>query len=60
MSRAFDAKQAALSAHPDDRELAVDLFLGYLDVSEGDFEYEFNQSPEVYIFGATDRGEKRG
>ena len=51
MSRAFDAKQQALSAHPDDKESAVDLFLGYLDCSESDFEYEFNQSAEKYIFG---------
>lgn len=51
MSRAYDAKQAALSAHHDDRWMAVELFLGYLDISEEDFAYEFNASPEFYIFG---------
>lgn len=51
MSRAYDAKQQALSAHKDCEESAVDLFLGYLDISEDDFEYEFNQSAKEYIFG---------
>ncbi len=51
MSRAFDAKQEALSAYPDNRDKAVNLFLGYCDISESDFKYEFNQSPETYIFG---------
>ena len=51
MSRAFDAKQSALAAYSDDKEAAVDLFLGYLDCSESDFEYEFNQTAEQYIFG---------
>ena len=51
MSRAYDAKQAALAAHPDNKEDAVDLFLGYIDCSEDDFKYEFNQSAEQYIFG---------
>lgn len=51
MSRAFEAKQEALAAYPEDRESACDLFLGYLDCSESDFEYEFNQSVERYIFG---------
>lgn len=50
MSRAYDAKQFAL-ASTGNREVAIDLFLGYLDVSESDFQYEFNQSPEKYIFG---------
>lgn len=50
MSRAYDAKQAALQAYPEDREAATDLFLGYLDLSEDDFEYEFNQPAEEYIF----------
>ena len=54
MSRAFDAKQEALQAYPDCKESAVDLFLGYLDCSEDDFEYEFNQSAEQYIFGNKD------
>ena len=51
MSRAFDAKQHALAAHKEDRDKAVGLFLDYLDISESDFEYEFNQSAEAYIFG---------
>lgn len=51
MSRAYDAKQHALSAHPDNREAAIDLFLDFCEVSEDDFKYEFNQSPEKYIFG---------
>lgn len=52
MSRAYDAKQHALSAHPEDRDKAIGLFLGYLgDFSEDDFQYEFNQSVEEYIFG---------
>lgn len=52
MSRAFDAKQQALSAYHDDKVMAVDLFLNYLDISESDFMYEFNQSAEEYIFGS--------
>lgn len=51
MSRAYEAKKHALKAYPDDREKAVDLFLDYCDISELDFEYEFNESPEKYIFG---------
>lgn len=51
MSRAFDAKQEALSAHPENREDAIDLFLGYMDLSENEFKYDFNQSAEEYIFG---------
>jgi len=51
MSRAFDAKQAALLAHHDDKVMAVDLFLGYLDLTESEFMYEFNQSAEEYLFG---------
>ena len=50
MSRAYDAKQEALQAYPDCKESAVDLFLGYLDISESDFEYEFNQTAKDYIF----------
>lgn len=51
MSRAFDARQHANKAHPDNKEEAVRLFLDYLDISESDFTYEFNQTPEEYIFG---------
>lgn len=52
MSRAYDARQAVLSAYPLDKEAAVDLFLGYCDCSEEDFLYENNQTPEDYIFGS--------
>jgi hypothetical protein len=51
MSRAYDAQQAALKAHPDDREAAIDLFIGYLNFDLCDFEYEFGMSVEKYIFG---------
>ena len=50
MSRAYDAKQHALAAHSEDKEAAVSLFLDYLDCCENDFEYEFNQTAEEYIF----------
>ena len=50
MSRAYDARQHAISAHPENKEYAVQLFLDYLDISESDFEYEFNQTAEQYIF----------
>jgi hypothetical protein len=51
MSRVYDAKQWTLKAFPNDREAAVKFFLGYCDIREVDFKYEFNQSPEEYIFG---------
>lgn len=51
MSRAFDARQEALDAHPEDKEKAVRLFLTFLNISESDFTYEFNQTAEEYIFG---------
>lgn len=51
MSRAYDAQQAVLKAHPNDIESAVDLFMLIIDMSQDDFEYEFNESPEKYIFG---------
>ena len=51
MSRAYDAKQHALAAYPKDKESAVDLLLGYLELGDADFEYEFNQTAECYIFG---------
>jgi hypothetical protein len=51
MSRAFDTRQQAITVYPEDREAGVGLFLGYLDCSESDFKYEFNQSPEEYIYG---------
>ena len=53
MSRAYGAKRVVLKAYPDNREDAINLFLGYLDISEGDFTYENNQTPEEYIFGGT-------
>ena len=51
MSRAYDAKQMALQAYPTQREDAIDLFMGIIDISEDDFEFEFNQTPEQYLFG---------
>jgi len=51
MSRTFDARQAALSAHPKDKESGVDLFLGYLGCNNEDFEYENNQTATQYIYG---------
>lgn len=51
MSRAFDAKQAALKAYPIDREAGAQLLLEFLDASESDFAYEEGMSPEEYIYG---------
>ena len=51
MSRQFDAKQQALSAYPDDREAAIDLFIGYMGMDCSDIEYELGMSVEKYIFG---------
>lgn len=51
MSRQYDAKQEALKAYPDDRQSGVDLFLGYLGISEKDFDYEEGMSSEEYIYG---------
>ena len=51
MSRAYDAKQAALAAYPDNIEAAVYLFIGYLNFDIADFEYEFGMTVEKYIFG---------
>lgn len=51
MSRQYDAKQEALEAYPDDIEAGVELFLGYLDVSEEDFRYSENMTPAEYIYG---------
>jgi hypothetical protein len=54
MSRAYDAKHATLRAYPiksdDTLEEAIELFLGYCDCSEDDFEYEFDETPEQYIY----------
>jgi hypothetical protein len=52
MSRAYDAKQHVLEAYPDDRGAAISLFLDYIDMGEGDFKYEFDETPEEYIFGS--------
>jgi len=51
MSRQYDAKQEALKAYPGDRQSGVELFLGYLGVSEADFQYEEGKSSEEYIYG---------
>lgn len=51
MSRVYDAKQVALAAHPDDRETAIELFIGYCDMDESDLAYDLGMSIEKYIFG---------
>ena len=51
MSRAYDAKQQALKAYPNDREAACDLFVEFLDMGQSDIEYELGESVEKYIFG---------
>ena len=51
MSRAFDAKEHAKQAYPEDSESGIELFLEYLGMSEEDFVYEFSQSPKEYIYG---------
>lgn len=51
MSRQYDAKQVTLEAYPEPCDEAIDLFLGYLDISESDFIYEEGKTPEVYIYG---------
>jgi hypothetical protein len=50
MSRAFDAKQTAVLAYPDDKESGIELFLSYLGISEDDFVFEFGQTAEEYIY----------
>ncbi len=57
MSRAYDAKQAALKAYPEDRQAAVDLFIDFLGMDSVDFEYEFNMTEEEYIFGKDTKAE---
>jgi len=51
VSRAYDAQAAALKAYPDQDQLndAVDLFLEIIDISDDDFKYQFNMSPEEYL-----------
>lgn len=51
MSRTYDAKNAALKAHPTNRKAAINLFLEYLNVSQDDFFHEENMTAEEYIFG---------
>lgn len=51
MSRAYEAKKAAIKAYPNDEDASINLFLGYAEISEEDFIYEFNMSPREYIFG---------
>ena len=57
MSRAYDAKNAALKAYPNSREKAVSLFIDFLGMDTVDFEYEFNMTEEEYIFGKTEKDE---
>tara|TARA_R110000803_G_C11989465_1_gene321798 strand:- start:20071 stop:20229 length:159 start_codon:yes stop_codon:yes gene_type:complete len=51
MSRVYDAKQAALSAYPDDKDAGVTLLLSFLSISEEDFTYNEGQTPTEYIYG---------
>ena len=51
MSRAYDAKRAALKAYPDDPSEAIALMLGYLDTGTKDFIYEQGMTPSEYLFG---------
>lgn len=51
MSRQYDAKQAALKAHPNHRNYAISLFLEFLDISHEDFFYSEGMTAEEYIFG---------
>lgn len=55
MSRQYDAKQEVLKAYPDDVQAGVEMFLGYLDVSASDFEYEEGMTPAEYIYSAKAR-----
>ena len=55
MSRQYDAKQEVLKAYPDDVQAGVEMFLGYLDASASDFEYEEGMTPAAYIYGAKAR-----
>ena len=57
MSRMYDAKQEALKAYPNNREAAIDLFLGYLDAEEDEFKHEMGQTPEEYLFGKKEKQE---
>jgi hypothetical protein len=50
MSKQFDAKQAALKAYPEDREAAIDLFVGFIDMDIDEIEYENGMTCEEYIF----------
>ena len=55
MSRAYEAQQAALKAHPADKDAAVDLFLGFVGMDCSDVEYELGMTVEEYIFGKGDK-----
>lgn len=49
MSRAYDMKQIALKACPNDKDAAVEMFLDILEMDEEDFEYEFCRTPHQYM-----------
>ena len=51
MSRVYDAKQVALKSYPNHKGDAVDLFLSYIDIDAEEFEDEFDETPEQYIYG---------
>ena len=54
MSRAYDAKKRTLAVYPDNKEDGVSFFLDFINMSSEDFEYEFSETPEFYIYGSAE------
>lgn len=53
MSKQFDIKNGILNLikNPEDKEIAVDLFLEAIESNYEEFEYENDETPEQYLFG---------
>lgn len=51
MSRAYDAKQAVLEAHPNNMEKGLSLFYTIMDCGASDFRYEWNKGGAEYCYG---------
>jgi hypothetical protein len=51
MSRAYDAKQAVLEAHPTDMAKGVRLFYTIMDCGPSDFRYENRKGGAEYCYG---------
>ena len=53
MSLQFDVKRGInkLIENPEDKEVAVQLLLDAIEMSEEDFEYENGETPGEYLFG---------